>query len=83
MSSEEGQASEPRASRSYPLELAARLRDYDNCHDGDVDEAAKLLERMHQLLASVYSQCGNHCSARQRHALTPAVRDSIRDLLYG
>lgn len=26
--------------------IVARLRDYDNCHDGDVDEAANVIERL-------------------------------------
>ena len=67
----------------YPLQVVKRLRNYEDCHDGDVDEAANLIERMHQMLASVYEQCGNHQPPRQRHALKPTTRDSIRDLLYG
>lgn len=67
----------------YPLQVVERLRNYDECHDGDVDEAANLIEKMHQLLASVYYQCGNHRPPEKRHSLTPMVRDSIRDVLYG
>lgn len=30
---------------STPIEsIVTRLRDYDNCHDGDVDDAADMLE---------------------------------------
>lgn len=31
------------------------------------------------MLREVYSQCGNHAPADRRHALTPAIRDRIRD----
>lgn len=74
-----------RASRSgtYALQLVARLRDYDNCHDGDVDEAATLIIRMNELLENVFAQCGNVCESSSRNALTPSLRDAIRDLLYG
>ena len=82
MSSEETLIRSP-ATDCYPLQIVERLRNYDQCHDGDVDQAADLIERMHGLLASVYDQCGNHRGPSQRHSLTPAVRDAIRDLLYG
>lgn len=67
---------------AYPSQVVARLRDYSACHDGDVDEAANLIEHMHDLLSRVYARCGNQCPAEQRHVLSPALRDSIRDLLY-
>lgn len=66
----------------YPLRIVERLRDYETCHDGDIDEAASVIEHMHGLLRLVYDQCGNDQPAMRRHALTPATRDSIRDLLY-
>jgi hypothetical protein len=67
----------------YPLRVVEKLRNYDTCHDGDIDEAATLIEHMHGLLRRVYDQCGNDQPPVRRHALTPATRDSIRDLLYG
>lgn len=36
---------------------------------------------MLELLEQVYSQAGNSAPAERRHALTPALRDTIRDLL--
>jgi hypothetical protein len=34
-------------------ELVARLRDYDNCHDGDVDDAADHLEYLQKIIDEI------------------------------
>lgn len=34
-----------------------------------------------ELLKEVYRQCGNSAPAERRHALTPKIRDAIRDCL--
>lgn len=34
-----------------------------------------------QLLREVYEQIGNHAPAERRHAVTPGLRDRIRDFL--
>lgn len=68
-------------SGSYPLQVVARLRDYENCHDGDVDEAASLIVRMNELLENVFAQCGNECGSSRGNSLTPSLVNSIRDLL--
>lgn len=50
---------------------------------GDLnEEAAKAIEHLSELLVEVYSQCGNHRPPAKRHALTPNIRDRIRDWLY-
>lgn len=33
------------------------------------------------LLSQAYAQIGNHAPAERRHAVTPGVRDAIRDFL--
>jgi hypothetical protein len=43
--------------------------------------AEKSLEAANGLLRDVYAQIGNHRPAEKRHAVTPGVRDSIRDHL--
>lgn len=83
MNSKTDAAEHSAATDCYPLRVVATLRDYESCHDGDVDEAANLIEHMHGLLRLVYDQCGNDQPVIRRHALTPATRDSIRDLLFG
>jgi hypothetical protein len=40
-----------------------------------------VLSDAEQMLVDVYSQVGNHRPAERRHALTPGVRDRIRDYL--
>lgn len=42
-----------------------------------LEEAAGMLAEVY-----VYSQCGNHRPPDKRHALTPDIRDRIRDWLY-
>lgn len=37
------------------MELVSRLRNYEECHDGDVDEAANRLERLHRILVLLSS----------------------------
>jgi hypothetical protein len=39
------------------LELVKRLRDYDNCHDGDVDQAADVLEEMLRCVSDLSTDC--------------------------
>lgn len=46
------------------------------------EEAAKAIEHLSEMLSEVYSQCGNHRPPEKRHALTPNIRDRIRDWLY-
>lgn len=46
------------------------------------EEAANAIEHLSEMLAEVYSQCGNHRPPEKRHALTPNIRDRIRDWLY-
>lgn len=82
MDSSNAQSSRSR-SGTYALQVVARLRDYENCHDGDVDEAAALIIRMNELLENVFAQCGNVCESSSRNTLTPSLRNAIRDLLYG
>lgn len=36
-----------------------------------------------ELLREVYEQVGNHRPPAIRHALTPGLRDRIRDVVYG
>jgi hypothetical protein len=52
--------------RRGTAELVAKLRDYDNCHDGDVDEAAarleelqKIVDEIPRLVDLVVSHCGS------------------------
>jgi hypothetical protein len=40
-------------------------------------------ERLTMLVVEVYRQCGNHATAERRHALTPGIRDAIRDHFNG
>jgi hypothetical protein len=65
MSTEESGLSAPPASRCSTADLVAKLRDYDNCHDGDIDEAADRLEHLQKivdelpaLVELVASDCG-------------------------
>jgi hypothetical protein len=44
-------------------------------------EAKVRLAMADQLLRDVYKQIGNHAPAERRHAVTPGVRDAIRDYL--
>lgn len=46
------------------------------------EEAAKAIEHLSEMLSEVYSQCGNHAAPNKRHALTPKIRDEIRNWLY-
>lgn len=39
--------------RRDTAELVARLRDYDNCHDGDVDDAAARLEELQKIVDEI------------------------------
>lgn len=58
-------------SRCYTDDLVARLRDYDQCHDGDVDDAAtrleqlqKIIDEIPELIELVASDCGKDYSDR-------------------
>lgn len=46
--------------------LIEKLRDYDNCHDGDVDEAADMLEFFFGRLQSHNLTMGGNCNYRFR-----------------
>ena len=61
--------------------LVNRLRGIDGLPPIN-EEAAKAIEHLSGMLAEVYSQCGNHRPPEKRHALTPDIRDRIRDWLY-
>lgn len=39
------------------LELVNRLRDYDQCHDGDVDKAADVLEELINHIGELSTDC--------------------------
>ncbi len=39
-------------------------------------------EKQRGLMLEVYLQAGNGAPAHRRHALTPGLRDDIRDLIY-
>lgn len=39
------------------LELVNRLRDYDQCHDGDVDQAADVLEELINHIGELSTDC--------------------------
>lgn len=68
-------------------QLAEALRDKEFFKDQDNKMSAAYRDVQAQRdaaverLVEVYSQCGNEAPAERRHALTPGIRDSIRDFL--
>ena len=63
-------------------ETVKRLRDYDNCNDGDVDEAADLLEFLLARFRPVTTIGGNHWRFATEwpwtHATGPDIETAIR-----
>lgn len=62
----------------------ARQRQANEMHDllSRLEEANGYIDKLEGLLREVYSQAGNGAPAERRHALTPGLRDDIRDVLY-
>jgi len=44
-------------------------------------ECRNEIKQLQSLLGRVYRECGNEAPAVRRHALTPGLRDDIRDYL--
>lgn len=73
------------------LELVRRLRDYDNCHDGDVDQAADVLEELINRVGELSTDCHylelserEHFDACQEIAETVGLDGSwqLEELVY-
>ena len=65
-------------------EIVNRLRDYNNCHDGDVDEAADLLEFLLSRFQSHSLQMNGQHSWRFRtdwpwkYATGPTIEEALK-----
>lgn len=66
-------------------DIVARLRNYDQCHDGDVDEAADMIERLQRDLAEIYEThkriVNGECASDEKHCTcVPALHAEIKRL---
>lgn len=60
------------------LELVKRLRDYDNCHDGDVDQAADVLEELLRCVFDLSTDCHYlELSEREHFDACQAIADIL------
>jgi hypothetical protein len=77
------------ATVSRPVEgIVMRLRDYDNCHDRDVDEAADMLEFFFGQMQMYSPDMGGQHSYRFRsggwpmtHCKGPSAEDAVRSTM--
>lgn len=72
---------------SEPRPLIERLRDYDTCHDGDVDEAADMLEFLLGQFQASSLMANNQHYYRFRtgwpwtHATGPNIETAVRNAM--